>query len=448
MNSWLIKAGKPVGILALILGVYWIGYQVFREQFLSLFISFTMAFAGMLAIYFSLSKSDNSWNKIFLAGLGLRLLLMLAVPNLSEDFVRFLWDGELVRLGEDPYKLKPSEWIEENEDVSAIQAQLFEEMNSPDYFSVYPPLNQLIFWVSAKAMNGFVWNGYFTLRFILILFEVMTFFSLLKLMRRFEVPIRYLVLYWLNPFVILEISGNLHFEGIVLFFLLYSLIAYSKNKKFLSGISWGLAIGMKLLPLILFPAWFFFRKIKTSPFFWIGTLLALIVAFVPLVWDDAWVNFFESLKLYQGKFEFNASVYYLLREVGYWIEGYNTIGYLTKLLGIVLVIGVWCMSWRSKPQSLFKLTDLWIGIYLLYLLIQPIVHPWYLIPGLGLSVITGRTTFLLWSFSAIFSYQAYGNQANFEQPIFLTLEYFIVLIGLLWDYQPQTFNFLKKSVST
>jgi hypothetical protein len=176
----LIKAGKPVGIIALILGLYWIGYQVFREQFLSLFISFTLAFAGMLAIYFSYSKSDNSWKKILLAGLGLRLLLMLAVPNMSEDYVRFLWDGELVRLDEDPYKLKPSEWVEEKGAVSALQTQLFEEMNSPDYFSVYPPLNQLIFWISAKAMNGFVWNGYYTLRSILILFDVLTFFSLLN----------------------------------------------------------------------------------------------------------------------------------------------------------------------------------------------------------------------------------------------------------------------------
>lgn len=447
MKSWITKAGLLAGTVALIIAIYWLGYQVLREDFFSLFLGFVVAFSGMLAIYFSYSKADTSWKKIFWLGLGLRLCLLFSVPNLSEDYLRFLWDGELVRLGEDPYRLKPSEWMEETGNASALQAQLFEAMNSPDYYSVYPPLNQLVFWIAAEAMSGFVWNGYYTLRLLLLFFETFTFFALLKLSKRFLLPIGQLILYWLNPFVIMEISGNLHFEGIVLVFLLYALIAYSKNKKFLSGMSWGLAIGMKLLPFILFPAWFFFRKIKESPFFWIGSLVALIVSFVPLVWDDAWVNFFESLKLYQGKFEFNASVYYLLRELGYWIEGYNTIGYLTKILGIVLIVGVWYGAWKSKPQSLSKLIELWIGIYLFYLLLQPVVHPWYLIPGLGLSVISGRVTFLIWSFTSIFSYQAYGNADNFEQPIFLILEYSLVGIGILWDYRPQSFNFMKNSVS-
>lgn len=408
--------------------------QVPREAFGLTFLLFSMAFAGLAGLFF-LAGEKLSFRKILLAGLLLRLAVFPFAPQWSDDFVRFLWDGELLKIGQNPYDQTPREWQEGNVDPdNAYRNLLFENLNSPDYYSVYPPLNQVIFWLGAKASMGFVWNGYFTLRLILLLGEIGVFVLLWKMLMAFQLPIKRIFWYWFNPLVIMEITGNLHFEGLVLLFLLASKWAIQKGKLGLSGGFWGLAIGMKLLPLMLGPAFLAFEKSRRSVWFWAGTTLAFIVCFIPLLIDESWVNFAQSIKLYQGKFEFNASIYYLVREVGYWIEGYNVIGYVIPYFSVATIILIGYFSWKRQPKSIFELVDLMVLIYLVYLLLQPVVHPWYILPALGLSVIRGKLTFLLWSFGAIFSYQAYGNADFQEQYIFLILEYGLVVLGIYLDY--------------
>lgn len=408
--------------------------QVPREAFGLTFLLFSMAFAGLAGLFF-LAGEKLSFRKILLAGLLLRLAVFPFAPQWSDDFVRFLWDGELLKIGQNPYDQTPREWQEGNVDPdNAYRNLLFENLNSPDYYSVYPPLNQAIFWLGAQASMGFVWNGYYVLRLVLLLGEIGVFILLWKLLMAFQFSAKRIFWYWFNPLVIMEVTGNLHFEGLVLLFLLASLLAIQKQKIGLSGGFWGLAIGMKLLPMMLGPAFLAFGKTRKSLWFWVGTALVFFICFTPLVIDSSWVNFSQSLQLYQGKFEFNASIYYLVREVGYWIEGYNVIGYVIPYFSVATIILIGYFSWKRQPKSIFELVDLMVLIYLVYLLLQPVVHPWYILPALGLSVIRGKLTFLLWSFGAIFSYQAYGNADFQEQYIFLILEYGLVVLGIYLDY--------------
>jgi hypothetical protein len=272
------------------------------------------------------------------------------------------------------------------------------------------------------------------LRALLILGEIGVFFLLLKLFDHFQRSSNKLILYWLNPLVIMEITGNLHFEGLVLLLLLASVYALSKNIIALTGGFWGLSIGMKLLPLMLVPSFFSFEKTRKSNVFWVGSAIAIIASFGWLLIDNSWVHFLQSLKLYQGKFEFNASIYYLLREVGYWVKGYNVVGELTPILSGVTLVGILYFSWKRRPQNLFHLVDLWVLIYLFYLVLQPVVHPWYLIPAFGLSLFTGKKAFLIWTFAVIFSYQAYSDPNYLENPIFLFLEYSLLALAIYWDY--------------
>lgn len=423
------------GVLILsITGILFFLAQVPRQEFGLTFLLFSLAFAGMLGLFF-LSGEKISFRKTLIAGLLLRLVVFWFVPNWSDDYVRFLWDGELLKSGQNPYTLTPREWREGKFDSeNPFLNQLFENLNSPDYYSVYPPLNQVIFWLGAKVSVGFVWNGYFAIRLILILGEIGVFLLLWKLLAAFQLPQKQIFWYWLNPLVIIEIIGNLHFEGLVLLFLLATLLAIQKQKMGLSGGFWGLAIGMKLLPMILGPEFLAFGKTRKSPWFWAGTALAFILCFTPLLIESSWVNFAQSLQLYQGKFEFNASIYYLVREIGFWIEGYNVIGYVVPYFSAATVILIAYFSWKKQPRTLAELVDLIVVIYLVYLLLQPVVHPWYLLPALGLSALRGKVTFLFWSFGAIFSYQAYGNADFQEKFLFLILEYSLVVFGIYFDY--------------
>ncbi len=416
--------------------------EVSRSDFNSNLLINSLLFLGMLGLY-KFAPNSKNWFWIFIAGMAIRLSLLLAIPEWSDDYARFLWDGQLVEMGQNPYSQTPEDWLDSNPELlDAYLSQLFENLNSPSYYSVYPPLNQLIFWIAAKVSNGMVWNGVLIIRLILILGEIGVFLLFLRLFRELKIPLNRLWLYWLNPLILIEITVNLHFEGLVLLLLLAGATGLIQKKMALAGGFWGFSIGMKLLPLILVPGLISFRRTRKEKFFWAGAILAGLLSFGWLLIDRSYVNFFQSLKLYQGKFEFNASVYYLLREVGYWTEGYNTIYYLTKILSLVTIFLILLFSWVRRPGSVIQLIDLWVLIYLVYLILQPVVHPWYLIPGFGLSLLTGRSAFLIWSFSVIFSYQAYGNDNFVENPIYLLVEYSMLSVGVYLDY------FLKKEKLT
>lgn len=415
-------------------GLLFVLAQIPRTEFWLTFVLFVLLFVGM-GFFFFLSKEKVNRTKILWAGILLRLAVFGFAPQWSDDVYRFLWDGDLVKKGENPYLQTPREYQKENQDPdNPFINSLFENLNSPDYFSVYPPFNQVVFVIGAVASNGVIWNGFFALRLLLLFAEIAVFFLLWRLIFLFQRPSKIILLYWFNPLIILEITGNLHFEGLVLLLLLSCLVALHKRKNLLSGGFWGLAIGMKLLPLMLAPTFLFLAKTKKNSAFWLGALVTIFGCFAWLWWDQAHVYFIQSLQLYQGKFEFNASVYYLLREVGFWIEGYNTIDTLTKILTLATLVGIVFFSWKRKPQTLVELVDLWVLVYLIYLILQPVVHPWYIIPAFGLSLLTNRNTFLIWTFAVIFSYQAYGNTDFKENPIFLFIEYSLVFAVIFLDY--------------
>jgi hypothetical protein len=408
--------------------------QVPRENFPLTLALFTVAFGGMLGCYF---LSDSKFSFWWLLGVGVffRVSIFFFAPQWSEDGVRFLWDGELLRQGQNPYQMTPAQVQEKpGAGEAGYLTQLYEGLNSPNYFSVYPPMNQVLFWGAAQFAQGHIEKGYLALRLLLLLGEVGVFLLLCWLLARLDLPQKQVIFYWLNPLVILEVVGNLHFEGLVLFFLVASLAAMSRQKLGFSGMFWGLAVGLKLLPLLFAPAFLFWKQTRKSLDFWGMAIGTGLLCFLPLALGNSWQNFFQSLQLYQGKFEFNASVYYLFRAMGNWLVGYNTIGILTKLGTAITVAGVIWMSWKRSQATFEGMIGLWVQLYLLYFILQPVVHPWYLLPGLGLSVLTRQWTFLLWSFGAIFSYQAYSQNPVQEQALFLMLEYGLVLLGLYLDY--------------
>jgi hypothetical protein len=428
-----VKRGFKVASVVLLAGSLLLLAQVPRENFGLTVLLFSLALGGMLGSYL-LSGEEVNFKRLLLLGIVLRGCLFFFEPNWSEDGARFLWDGELLRQGQNPYGLTPTQVQEQQGQGSGLGAQLFQELNSPNYYSVYPPLNQAIFWLGALAAQGSVAQGYLVMRCMLLLGEIGVFYLLWSLLARFELPQKQILLYWFNPLVILEVVGNLHFEGFVLLLLLATLLNLSRQKHGWSGAFWGLAVGMKLLPFLLAPAFFFWKGVRISPRFWGMAAVVLVLAFLPLVYWNSWGNFLQSLQLYQGKFEFNASLYYLFRAVGYELTGYNTIGYLTKGGMVITVLGVGWLSWKQSTSTVQGIVGLWVQLYLLYFLLQPVVHPWYLLPGLGLTILSRQWTFLLWSFGAIFSYQAYSQNPVQEQALFLGLEYGLVLIGLYLDY--------------
>ncbi|WP_017730544.1 polyprenol phosphomannose-dependent alpha 1,6 mannosyltransferase MptB [Nafulsella turpanensis] len=426
-----------IGLLYAV-GLAYIGYFLQRTDTLPLLLNYSGLFGLCLLAYQKFERASvRQW---LLLAMLLRLLLLPSFPNLSDDFYRFIWDGRLILAGEHPFAHTP-EWYmqEEAPGIKGISEDLYRQLNSPHYHTIYPPLHQATFSLAAFVGQESIWQSVLVLRLLNILAEVLTLWLLLKLLRHYHQPQKALLLYALNPLIILELTGNLHFEAWMIAFLLLGLWSFERYKQeekktWLAGTALSLAgaIGSKLLPLMFIPLWF--RRFSPAhlTLFLATGFVAVLLLFFPLYDAALFHGMQDSLSLYYQKFEFNASLYYLVREVGFWLKGYNTIGLAGPWMAGTATLLILLFSLSRKAKAL-PLPQAMLWVYCIYLLFSLTVHPWYITPLLALSLLTPYRFPLLWSGLVFFTYAGY-NPAGFEEQVWvLWLEYGLSGLFALWE---------------
>ena len=217
------------------------------------FIKLITLFAALFFLCYKLIQFEK-WNFKFLLVVGIlfRLIFLLTEPNLSQDYYRFIWDGELVRNFINPYLYVPNSLIEKQDIVIANAQELHRGMSelSTKHFSNYPPLNQLIFGLSALLGGKSILGSLVIMRAIIVLSDIGIFYFGRKLLKNLNLSPHLIFWYFLNPLIIVELCGNLHFEGVMLFFFVTSLYLLSINKWQLAAVIYALSISIKLMPLI------------------------------------------------------------------------------------------------------------------------------------------------------------------------------------------------------
>jgi hypothetical protein len=455
---------RLVGALFLALAIIYLGFFVDRTDSENLIVAFVLAFAGYLSLVY---RPKQSWLKP-LVGLGimLRLALVFTFPLLSDDVYRFLWDGHLIAAGYNPFAELPAHYLEAGHAVPGLTKALFEKLNSPDYYTVYPPVAQSIFTVAVWLFPS-SWHGAaVVMKLFLFACELGSLWLLWRLLgarpwllsgvemqdakkvekrkattlqvRKTTEPQKHkttkLLYYWLNPLIIVEITGNLHFEGAMVYFLLLAFYLLQGSRWVVAGVAMGAAVASKLLPLLLLPH--LVRRLWGRSF-WVFSVAigaALLLFFVPLLLSPGFISGFRSsLALYQQKFEFNASLYYLVRAVGYQQVGWNLIATIGPFLAKLSAVGILLLalldgrsSWRSLPAG-------WLMAFVLYLLCATTVHPWYLSVPIVLCVFTPWRFPLVWSFLIMLTYVSYATVPYSENLWLVGLEYLVVGGFAVWE---------------
>lgn len=399
-------------------------YQLDRSNFNFLIVLFALSFIAYMFIYKFKSALNLSW--LLAIALLFRLLFLFSMPALSDDFYRFIWDGQLVVNSINPYSFLPTEvqLSFPNKDL------LLSRINSPNYYSVYPPLNQLFFAIPALLSPQSIFGAVVVLRLIILGAEIGTLLILPRFLKKLNISPHKSLLYAFNPLVIVELSGNLHFEALWIFALLVSVYWLHKKKLFLSSVFWAAAASIKLIPLLFLPALMRMLSSKQWLRFFILTGFLFGLGFLLFYEKYFLAHFITSLKLYSSTFEFNAGIYYVLRTVGYYFVDYNPIKTLGPIMSFIGLAGLLFFLLRKKmksPQVLFSALLFGLSWYYFF---GMVVHPWYITPLVLFSVFTQLRFALLWSFLITLSYYAY-SQAGFSESNWLLLVEYGLVIGVL-----------------
>jgi len=396
----------------------------------------TFAVLGSFAalwLVFLLQWADRkmSVKKMIAIGMMLRFLYLLSFPELSDDFWRYLWDGMLVSEGISPYETLPSSWAESG--LSTSFGELLPWLNSPEYYSIYPPVLQFFFGLSAVFSDGNPLTFVIALRCFVLAAELGSMVLIYKLLKAWKMNTRNLMLYTLNPLVIIEFAGGLHGEVFMIFFLLLSLWLLTEKRQLVSGVVFGLSVGTKLLPLMFLP--FYIKRLG-----WVKTMVygTVVMATVGLLYLPFWSldmvpNVLSSVRLYFANFEFNASVYYLFREAGILLTGYNQIVIIGRILSLSVLSTILLIAWRNKNKEVSGLPTVMLFAWFVYYVFATTVNPWYAAVLAAFLPFTKYRFALLWLMSVPLSYHAFGYVQYHENMWVLTLEYVPVFLWLLFE---------------
>lgn len=440
-------------ILCILIGIilYFI-FAYFLER--TAFYTMVLLWGSLFGVfYYLVQKSTLNTSNLIGITILFRLVFLFAIPNLSQDFYRFIWDGRMILEGFNPYLSLPKNFIQQGIQPIAEANQLYEGMGQMNgsHYTNYPPINQLCFLIAALFASKSIFGAVVVLRLLIILADIGILYFGKKLLKRLQLPVKNIFWYALNPFIIIEMTGNLHFEPVMLFFLVWSLYKIHQQKWIWGAILLACSISVKLIPLLFLPLffqWFTQKRNQNTAFqfkghlnlalFYTICLVFVTVVFLPFYSSELINNYSNSVGLWFRNFEFNASFYYVFREIGYAFRGYNEIAIIGKITPILTILFLMCITFFRKNIHFTQTIGALLFGLCFYYFTATTVHPWYLATPLILSVFTKYKFPIVWTFVIVLSYQAYANLPWKENLWFVALEYVILYGYLIFEIKKQS----------
>ena len=424
-----------LSVLLFLSSIFAVNWQSERTEFWFLAVFYSLSFISYLFIV--ANNSRFTFKHFVWIALGAHFISILYVPYLSNDYFRFLWDGEMTWAGINPYDFKPNELVRhEFVQSNTYLMEVYDGISSlsKKTHTCYPPINQAYFILSTAFSNSIISNT-IILKISIILTQIGGAIYLRRTLRLLNIDDSRMWLIYLNPLWIIECTGNGHFEGVMLSFLFIAFYFLLKKKELIGSVFLATAIHIKLIPLMLLPFFYRFLGLRKSVLLYSLTIL-LVIGFglVPLNSNNI-LNFKESLSLYFDVFEFNSFIVHYCIQFGIAEYGWQiakTYGLFFSQVIIMIVLTLALYGQIPDWKTLFKRMTL---AFFVYLILSNSIHPWYIIPLIGISLFTTYSFPLIWSFLIFFTYLFYYYNDGDAVPvrIMITLEYFIVFAVFIYE---------------
>lgn len=439
-SYWKLHKYPIIIALGCVLLYIFFAYELDRSDFtklLGLFIALFFFYAKLIQF--------EKWNFQFLLTVGIlfRLIFLFTEPSLSQDFYRFIWDGELIKNGLNPYLYTPNTLIE-NPNLAVANAQeLYKGMGSLSarHFSNYPPLNQLIFTISAFLGGGSIMGSLLVMRISIILADIGILIFGRKLLQNLGRSNHLAFWYFLNPLVIIELTGNLHFEGVMLFFFVWSMYLLSVNKWKLAAPVYAFSILLKLVPILFLPLFLRYFGFKKSVLFYTLIGITCMLFLLPFYSSDFIDNYSKTVGLWFSNFEFNAGIYNAVKKIAvtqFDVKPWELVKSYGSLVPKLVIFVALLLTIFRKNQKLSTLLNSMLILLSFYYLLSSTVHPWYVIFLLMLAVFSNYRFPIVWSATVVLSYYAYSNPEFKESLWLLGLEYCLVIGYLCYEILKNT----------
>ncbi|QTN31346.1 hypothetical protein HZ994_03040 [Akkermansiaceae bacterium] len=333
---------------------------------------------AMLGSVFLFPDGPDRIALILIPAILLRIILWPA--PVSDDVNRYLWEGQLVAAGENPYAAPADDPRWESLHDSTWQA-----MNHRDRPTAYPPGVQ---WIMAATAT--IYPSLKSFKALALLGDMATLLLLFALLRDNTAPLRWAGFYAFNPVVLIAFAAEAHFDSLMAAALLAAILAASRNKK--SAWLWlALAVQIKLVCLILAPLFLIpflrFIRFHTRPFgeehgnfqfaylrfapVVVRLLLFSAILILPsLPFLTALPQWLHGVGSFATAGDFNAPLFTLLASTGLALGMVKNICLATfGVSAAAILIG----RWKGMP-----LIDSCLWMLGTLLACSPIVHFWYL----------------------------------------------------------------------
>jgi hypothetical protein len=212
-------------------------------------------------------------------------------------------------------------------------------------------------------------------------------FVLLDVLRCARQGEHWVLAYAWHPLLGIEVAGSGHVDIVGVLLLLVSAASLVRRWRAVAAISFGLAVAVKLLPIVLLPL--YWKRVRVRD----AALATIVVGLL-------YVPFFNhgripigSLGTYVQRFRFNDPVFATLERVA-----------APQLLaGLAVLVGFVTAIWmRSKAPAWSS--DAFAWPMAASLLCAPVVYPWYMVWLLPFIRSTSTVPIMIWTLSIIPTY--------------------------------------------
>jgi hypothetical protein len=298
-------------------------------------------------------------------------------PGSDDDIHRYVWDGRLQRLGYNPYVVVPNDPA-----VKGLHTAETRNLNNPDLPSPYPAGAQLFF----RAVTA-IRESTFALKIAFVLCEFAIVFVLLDLLR-FSRKAEHLVLAFAwNPLLAVEVAGSGHIDIVGALLLVISVAALARTWRAIAALTFGLAVAVKFLPIVLLPLYWKRVRIRDA------ALAAVVVGLLYVPFLNHGRIPIGSLATYVQSFRFNGPVFATLVHV-----------LPAQLLAALAVLVGWMTAAWLRSATPALSADEFAWPMAASLLCAPVIFPWYLLWLLPFVTSGSTLLIIVWSVSIIPSY--------------------------------------------